>query len=104
MKPSLVLEAAPWEIADEKTGELRRGFSIFYVDFDSPLIGRKRGYETLRISGPDDVVGPALREVPGFYDLRFRQRAGRNGGRVELSLSSMAFVSDLLVPDEVSGR
>lgn len=100
MKPSLVLEAAPWEIADEKTGEVRRGFSIFYVDFESPLVGRKRGYETLRISGPADVVEPALREVPGFYDLRFRQRAGRNGGKVELSLSAMRFVSEMLVPDE----
>lgn len=100
MRPSLVLEASPWSLTDEKTGEVRNGWSLFYVDFESPLVGRKRGFETLRISGPAELVGDALRAVPGFYHMAFRQRAGRNGGKVEIALASLRFVAPMEVPGD----
>jgi hypothetical protein len=99
MKPSLVLEFSPWEFADEKTGEMKRGFTLFYVDFESPLNGRKRGYETLRISGPQELAGE-IAEVPGYYHLRFRQRAGRAGGKVELALAAVRFAGSMHVPGD----
>lgn len=99
MKPSLVLEASPWEIADEKTGEVRRGVSLFYVDLESPLVGRKQGFETLRISGSDHVVKDQLRAIPGWYRFGYRQRAGKTG-RVELTLSAVEYVGPLDAPPD----
>jgi hypothetical protein len=96
----LCFQAEPWRILNKDTGELEReGYTLTYVDLDSPHQGRKRGYEPLRVSGTPDVVMPVLAHVPGFLDARFRQRANRDTGKVELQLSHLAFVAPLPLPD-----
>src|SRR5581483_8941350 len=80
MKPSLVMQAEPWTITNKETGVVERtGFTLTYFDLESPHIGRKVGFEPLRISGSDEVVKPHLAAIPGWFHLHFRQRANREG-------------------------
>lgn len=97
MKPSLVIEATPWQLTDERTGEIKRGISVRYVDFESPLVGRRHGFEPLKVSAPEDT---SFRELPGYYDLRFRQRANKDG-KVEVAITGARLVAPLVVPDVV---
>lgn len=98
MSLALVTETQPWSFPDERTGEIRNGYSLFYLDAESPLIGNRKGFERLKISGSVQVVEAELREVPGWYELGFRQRPNRETGRAELVLSTMRYVGPLEVP------
>ncbi len=103
MKPSLVMQAEPWTITNKETGVVERtGFTLTYFDLESPHIGRKVGFEPLRISGSDEVVKPHLAAIPGWFHLHFRQRANRETGKAELQLTAMAyaapFVEDVEAP------
>lgn len=94
MKPSLVMEASPWAITNKDTGVVERtGFTITYFDMESPHIGRKVGFEPLRISGSDDVVKPHISAIPGRFHLHFRQRANRETGKAELQLTAMVYAA-----------
>jgi hypothetical protein len=96
MKPALVIEASPWTITNKETGAVERtGFTLTYIDGDSPHIGRKRGYEPLRISGSDDMVKPHIDGVPGFFHLQYRMRANRDTGKAELALAAMSYAGPL---------
>lgn len=103
MKASLVMQAEPWTITNKETGVVERtGFTLTYFDLESPHIGRKVGFEPLRISGSDEVVKPHLTTIPGRFHLHFRQRANRETGKAELQLRAMEyaapFVEDVEAP------
>jgi hypothetical protein len=97
MTPALVLQVRDWEIRDDKREQVRKGVTIYYADLGSPLSGRSKGYEVLHVSGSEAACA-SLAQVPGFYDLQFRQRAGRESGKVELSLSGLRYLGPLNVP------
>ena len=94
MKPSLIMQAEPWTITNKETGVVERtGYTLTYFDMESPHIGRKVGFEPLRISGSEDVVKPHLGSIPGRFHLHFRQRANRETGKAELQLTAMAYAA-----------
>lgn len=99
MKPALVLRADSWQIDAEEGKQPVRGQTLYYVDFESPLKGRRRGVELLRISGTEAAIGGELREVPGYYHLHLRQRANRTSGRVELTLAGLDYAGSLTPPN-----
>lgn len=99
MNPQLVMEAAPWTITNKETGEVEReGFTLTYFDLESPHVGKRRGFEPLRITATKELVEATMTRVPGFYYLHFRQRANRETGKVELALSAARYAGHVEVP------
>ncbi|MDQ2830920.1 MAG: hypothetical protein M3Y74_17980 [Chloroflexota bacterium] len=95
MKPALVIEASPWQLTDEKTGEIRRGSTVRYIDFESPLDGRRHGFEPLKSTAVPTVVFP---ELPAFYDLRLRQKANKEG-KTEVGIIGARLVGQFAPPE-----
>lgn len=62
----LILEATPYKIVDEKTGELNTGLSIKYTYGESVQSESRRGLVSYDDSLPYEALND-LRVVPGFY-------------------------------------
>lgn len=86
MDLSLVLSADPWEIPDERTGEIRKGLSIWFVnsyrDSDS-------GLKPTKVSG-DVALWDQLRgRLPAVCSLSFSTRPGQ--GARDLAAQALGY-------------
>lgn len=71
---SLVLSCDPWEIVDERTGETRKGLSIWYVN---AYRDGESGLKPTKVSG-DVVLWDRLRgHLPAICALSFGSRPGK---------------------------
>jgi len=101
MTPSLVMQVEPYTITNKETGEIEReGATLTYFDLESPQIGKKRGYEPLRVSIGKEIVDGSLSSIPAYYNLTFRQRANRDTGKAEIQCTGMRYLSPWAPPDE----
>ena len=96
----LVLSARDWEMADDD-GEIRRGVKFSYVDPLEEATGSgAEGVPPMAISGPA-TLKPKVKEVPGVYELEFRQRPGKNN-RPVLTLVDATFVKGVNIAEIVN--
>ncbi len=75
----LVLHVRPYDFNDQSSGRRVQGATVTYLDLDLPPSSQgERGYAPLQLS-VDAELGAAFTHCPGFYDLSFAQRRGRQG-------------------------
>lgn len=74
---ALVLSADAWEMADEKTGELRKGVSVWYVSNYREDDVKSAGFKPTKLAGTFEAFD-ALRAsgLPGLFELDFATRPG----------------------------
>lgn len=89
MERVLILSARQYAFEDEK-GKDVAGVQLHYVTADLQELADRRGLEPLTISAPVDVMAQ-LRDLPGVYQVEFRQRPGKNG-RPSLQVVRVGFV------------
>lgn len=99
MSRYLVLHVRPYDFEDD--GRRIQGSSVTYLDPSTPLTATgERGHPPLSLS-VDTGVDRQMQEVPGFYDLSFTQRRGKNG-RPQLVLAGARLVAGVDLTDAPS--
>lgn len=91
----LVLNAKRYSFANDN-GEKVEGTTLQYLDPEEVVTEEnRRGAEVMTITVPLDFY-EQLTQVPGLYDLGFKQRPGKNG-RPTLTVTSAWFVSSAVL-------
>lgn len=91
----LVLNAKRYSFANDN-GEKVEGTTLQYLDPEEVVTEENRcGVEVMTITAPLDFY-EQLTQVPGLYDLGFKQRPGKNG-RPTLTVTSARFVSSAVL-------
>ena len=76
---ALVLSCRNWEFTDEKTGEVRSGVTLQYLeDGCVENTGNNRGWFPFKLSGPSNLKS-VFEQVPAVCELDIRRRPGRDG-------------------------
>jgi hypothetical protein len=88
----LLLSARQYDFKND-AGEHVAGITLNYLTLDAPLGGNTLGCPPLTINAPADLW-PHLGELPGYYDMDFRQRPGPKGKPV-LMVTGVRFVDAL---------
>jgi hypothetical protein len=89
METCVLLSARRYQFADDKTGRAVEGVTLTYLTGDAETTGDQRGMFPLSITAPFEVFG-TLTEVPGVYDMDFKQRPGK-GGKPTLQVVGLRF-------------
>lgn len=79
MSTAIILSADRWEMADENTGEIRRGVSIWYVNDYRDNTGKAQGMKPTKISAPAEVFEKLIDKLPASASLQYDTRPGREG-------------------------
>lgn len=77
MEPCLILSARRYAF-DTDDGQHREGITLTYLTEDCQDEGNARGSFPMSVSAPVDLWDQ-LQQLPGFYDVDFRQRPGPKG-------------------------
>jgi hypothetical protein len=86
----LVLNAKRYSFANDE-GEKVEGTTLQYLDpEETAQEANRQGVEVMTISAPLGFY-EQLPALPGFYDLTFKQRPGKNG-RPTLTVTSASFI------------
>jgi len=92
---ALVLSADPWEMPDERTGEIRRGVSVWYVN---AYREGDSGLKPTKVSA-DMKLLPSLRAcLPAICEVEFGSRPGA-GNKAQLSLVNLKVISPFEISD-----
>jgi hypothetical protein len=92
METCLVLSARQYDFKDTD-GRQVDGITVTYLTLDAPIDGKTRGCPPMSISAPSQMW-PQLAQLPGYYDVDFKQRPGPKGKPV-LMLTGARFVQAL---------
>lgn len=70
---ALVLSADTWEMADEKTGEIRKGCSLWYLNSyrDGDM-----GQKPTKVSVALELLAQIKGKLPGVFELEYGSRPG----------------------------
>src|SRR5690606_8217796 len=89
---ALILSCDSWEMPDEKTGEIRKGLSVWYVnDYRADTAG-SYGFKPTKVSA-DSALIDHLRDakLPALFDLDFGSHPGAQG-KATLTLTGLTKV------------
>lgn len=70
---ALVLSADPWEMPDERTGEIRKGCSLWYLN--SYREG-EMGQKPTKVSVDLALLAQVRGKLPGVFELEYGSRPG----------------------------
>lgn len=70
---ALVLSADPWEMTDEKSGEIRKGVSFWYVN---SYRDGDNGLKPTKVSVLAEVAEKVFGKLPAVCDLDYGSRPG----------------------------
>lgn len=95
METALILSADRWEMTDERTGEIRSGVSLYYVNEYREATDKVIGLKPTKTPATNEVF-EAVRKggAPGLYQLDFRTRPGKEAKPV-LMASRADFIRKL---------
>jgi hypothetical protein len=82
VEPVLLLSADPWELTDERTGEIRRGVSFWFV---SDYRDGSNGLKPTKVSGDSKLLALVSDHLPCVASLGFATRPGA-GNKASLQL------------------
>ena len=99
MERCLVLCARRYSFKDDSQRQVD-GVTLSYLTGDREEGADRRGMEPLTISG-DQRLYMDLQELPGVYELDFKQRPGKNG-RPTLQVTVMKFLGPTLLGQELA--
>lgn len=77
---ALILSCDSWEMTDEKTGELRKGLSVWYVNDYRDDTALALGYKPTKVSA-DVILFDQLRRatLPAMFEMHYGSRPGAQG-------------------------
>lgn len=76
----LILRAAKWEMADERTGEIRKGCTIHYINDYQVETPNAVGDAPMKVQASDEVFAEVKKhKAPGVYEINTRTKPGKEG-------------------------
>ncbi len=99
MDRCLVLSARQYDFKND-AGEAVEGVTVNYLTLDSPVDTETRGCPPLTINAAPQMW-KQLENLPGFYDLDFKQRPGAKGKPV-LMVTGAHYVAPLDIVTGIS--
>lgn len=90
MERALVLSVDRWEMQDERTGELRRGLSVWYVNDYREDTRDAIGYKPTKVSADPELFQTfAKARLPAIFAMTYGSRPGAQG-KATLTLTAVA--------------
>jgi hypothetical protein len=75
----LVLSADTWEMPDERTGEIRKGVSVWYVNSYREDDVKSVGFKPTKLAGTFEAFDQLrVGGVPSMYEVDFGTRPGKD--------------------------
>jgi hypothetical protein len=91
----LILSADKWEMTDERTGELRRGVSIWFVNDYREDTALAVGMKPTKVSGDISMFDQLKSaKLPAVFDLDYGSRPGKDG-KPTLTLLGVTHIADI---------
>jgi hypothetical protein len=80
METALIISADRYEFADEKSGEIRKGITVHYINDYREDTDKAIGFKPIKAPATLEVF-EAVRKgsAPALYELDFRTRPGQEG-------------------------
>lgn len=76
----LILRASKWELTDEKTGEIRKGCTVHYINDYQVETANAVGDAPMKVSATEEVFTEVKKhKAPGIYDMATRTKPGKEG-------------------------
>lgn len=92
MELALVISADKWKMADEKTGEIREGATVHYINDYREDDEKSVGFKPTKISVSEEVFQSVRQHgAPALYNLDLRTRPGKES-RPTLAIAKLEFV------------
>lgn len=76
---ALITSADAWEMTDEKTGEIRRGVSIWFLNDYRDDSAESFGFKPTKVSADRSLLEKLRGQLPGIFDLEYGSRPGAQG-------------------------
>jgi hypothetical protein len=92
MEICIVLNSRSYDFTDDQ-GKIVKGSNVTYLTGDVEASTQLKGVSTMTVSATDEVMSQ-LQELPGVYELDFKQRPGKNN-RPTLTLTACKFMKAL---------
>ena len=78
METVLLLSVDKYQFPDEKTGEIRKGVTVQYINDYRDDTDDAVGLKPIKAPATDDFFGMVKQHsVPGMYDIDFRTKPGK---------------------------
>lgn len=80
MEKALILSADSWSMPDEKTGEIRKGVSVWFVNDYRDDTEEAVGFKPTKVSADVELL-PMLRsaKLPAVFNMHYGSRPGAQG-------------------------
>lgn len=80
MEKALILSADSWSMPDEKTGEIRKGVSVWFVNDYRDDTEEAVGFKPTKVSADAELL-PMLRsaKLPAVFNMHYGSRPGAQG-------------------------
>jgi len=76
----LILRAQKWEMSDERTGEIRKGCTVYYINDYQEETPTAVGGSPLKLQASDEVFQTVKQfKAPGIYEIDTRSKPGKDG-------------------------
>lgn len=76
----LVLRASKWEMTDDKTGEVRKGCTVHYINDYQVETANAVGDAPMKVQASDEVFNEVKKhKAPGVYEINTRTKPGKEG-------------------------
>lgn len=76
----LILRASKWEMTDEKTGEIRKGCTVHYINDYQVETATAVGDAPLKVQATEEVfIEIKKHKAPGIYEIGTRTKPGKEG-------------------------
>jgi len=92
---ALVLSVDKWEMADERTGEIRKGLSVWYVNEYREDSDEGFGYKPTKVSADLSLLDTFRKaKLPSMCEMNYGSRPGAQG-KATLTLTEATIVANL---------
>jgi hypothetical protein len=95
---AIIFYTKPWDMIDEQTGQRKTGITVEYLMAENmnPVVNENgsKGYGYNKESLASDKL-PKIKEVPGYYTLKFSLQSGSKGKPV-IKLTDIEFLNPVI--------
>lgn len=80
MERALILSADAWDMPDEKTGEIRSGVSVWYVNDYREDTKTSIGFKPTKVSAAPEILDQLRSsQLPALFQMTYGSRPGAQG-------------------------
>lgn len=100
---ALILSCDRWDMTDEKTGEMRRGLSVWYVNDYRDDTSDAFGYKPTKVSADVELIEQLRKaSLPAMFEMHYGSRPGAQG-KATLTLIKADHVGNVKLFGQASG-